>query len=403
MPKGARVLTKRGEAVIRAFHATAPPGVDVDDEHAEHVGPRSRQGSVASDAAGDEAAAAAAASATASAEASKAEARSAACYEVASAAGVRYVKPRDVFALDDLDMAAAVAGGDGEPTAASAEEPSPKPRAAIKKKGASKKRKAPASAPAAAPPPPPPPSPPPEALPATPSPDFRPPPRSGVSLKGAALANERVYVFARLHQMVHARLADARALCEAEAARRAKLAAEPHDVAEAIKADDEGEPPLEADDLAGRSDSDDGDDDAEMRRLRGRGYAGFLEVVAMLLCGDVTKATFDDACRLLMGNDGYRVRALDKLARAAVDAMRALAADDTLKPLFDAPLDAFAPTEIGAAKKKALLTAAPALAGEDVYGVRVDRDADGRAVKLHVEFHGSMPEIPEDVDLMVPS
>ena len=42
----------------------------------------------------------------------------------------------------------------------------------------------------------------------------------------------------------------------------------------------------------------------------------------MLLCGDVNKATYDDACRLLVGTEAFRVRALDKMCRAAVEAMR---------------------------------------------------------------------------------
>ena len=100
---------------------------------------------------------------------------------------------------------------------------------------------------------------------------------------------------------------------------------------EAIRADDDGECEVEEE---VRSDSEDLEADGEMARLRSRGYAGFLELVAMLLCGDVNKATYDDACRLLVGTEAFRVRALDKMCRAAVEAMRSLAADDTLKPLI---------------------------------------------------------------------
>merc|ERR1712072_1078311 len=133
---------------------------------------------------------------------------------------------------------------------------------------------------------------------------FTPRPASRVSGTGIALANERVYVFARLHQMIYSRLLEAKGLCEAEKDRQDRLAAEPHQVLEAISADADG----------------------EMARLRSRGYAGFLELVAMLLCGDVNKSTYDDACRLLVGTEAFRVRALDKMCRAAVEAMRSLAA-----------------------------------------------------------------------------
>jgi len=131
---------------------------------------------------------------------------------------------------------------------------------------------------------------------------FTPREPSRVSGTGIALANERVYVFARLHQMIYSRLLEAKGLCEAEKDRQDRLAAEPHQVLEAIRADDDGECEVEEE---VRSDSEDLEADGEMARLRSRGYAGFLELVAMLLCGDVNKSTYDDACRLLVGTEAF--------------------------------------------------------------------------------------------------
>ena len=118
-----------------------------------------------------------------------------------------------------------------------------------------------------------------------------------------------------------------------------------------------------------RSDSEDLEADGEMARLRSRGYAGFLELVAMLLCGDVNKATYDDACRLLVGTEAFRVRALDKMCRAAVEAMRSLAADDTLKPLISSE---HATETVGDldARKAALAKGAPNWWGRFVSSVR---------------------------------
>ena len=106
----------------------------------------------------------------------------------------------------------------------------------------------------------------------------------------------------------------------------------------------------------------------------------------------VTKAAFDDACRALLGNDGYRVRALDRLARATVDAMRALAADDTLKALFAEDPAADAPADVDA-RKKALLAAVPAMASDDLYRASVQRNDAGDAQHLVLEFLGPLPAI----------
>ena len=236
------------------------------------------------------------------------------------------------------------------------EDGSPAKKAPAKKKGA-KKRKKPSE---------------PEA---SKEPQFTPRPTSRVASTGVALANERVYVFARLHQMVYARLLDAKKLCEEQKARHDRLAAEPHAVIEAICADDDGECEVEEEE---RSDSESLEADGEIARLRSRGYPGFLELVAMLLCGDVNKSTYDDACRLLVGTEAFRVRALDKICRAAVEAMRSLAADDTLKPLSGA--DHATPTVAALdQRKQELAKECPQLSGDDLYRVRVERGADGAA------------------------
>mmetsp|Transcript_14847 Transcript_14847/g.51347 ORF Transcript_14847/g.51347 Transcript_14847/m.51347 type:complete len:672 (-) Transcript_14847:48-2063(-) len=392
LPRGSRVITKRGDAVVVAFHADAPEGAAV--EGADDGDAGSGEGVTEAPDDGDSAAPrprSASLESLGDAPAPAAEARADCCYEVRLADGPRFLRPRDVFALDDLDMAPladALAAEDASNAAAAAVEAaqasSPKPASKASKKGGGSKKKRGAAKGAAA------------ADDAAPGVPFVAPPRSALAQAGAALANERVYVFARLHQMVYARLADARALCEAETARQRRRAAEPHDVADAIRADDDGEPAARADDDGdGGRKSDDGGDDgtgSEVERCCARGYAGFLELVAMLLCGDVTKAAFDDACRALLGNDGYRVRALDRLARATVDAMRALAADDTLKALFAEDPAADAPSDVDA-RKKALLAAVPAMASDDLYRASVQRNDAGDAQHLVLEFLGPLPAI----------
>ena len=386
LPRGARVLTMRGEGVVLAFHAVAPANVTVETDavaplnEADTYG-RSRAASIASsqnendtpgrDRSASVANAAAAASATAASEAATAEARPTACYEIRVEQGpARYVRPADVFALDDLDMGfveEAIAEEDG----------SPAKKAPAKKKGA-KKRKKPSE---------------PEA---SKEPQFTPRPTSRVASTGVALANERVYVFARLHQMVYARLLDAKKLCEEQKARHDRLAAEPHAVIEAICADEDGECEVEEEE---RSDSESLEADGEIARLRSRGYPGFLELVAMLLCGDVNKSTYDDACRLLVGTEAFRVRALDKICRAAVEAMRSLAADDTLKPLSGA--DHATPTVAALdQRKQELAKECPQLSGDDLYRVRVERGADGAANSLILDWLGPLPDpLEDDMDM----
>ena len=363
------MLTMRGEAVVLAFHAVQPPNTEMEPDvfaplnEADTYG-RSRAASIASsqDNADAEANAAAAASATAASEARAEEARPTACYEVRGESGPsKFVRPSDVFALDDLDMGFVESVEEEKPT---------------KKKGSKKRKKTSQEEP-------------------LPDVKFTPREPSRVQGTGVALANERVYVFARLHQMIYSRLLEAKGLCEDEKERQDRLAAEPHQVLEAIRADDDGECEVEEE---VRSDSEDLEADGEMARLRSRGYAGFLELVAMLLCGDVNKSTYDDACRLLVGTEAFRVRALDKMCRAAVEAMRSLAADDTLKPLISSE---HATETVGDldARKAALAKECPQLSGDDLYRVRVDRGSDGAADKLVLDWLGPLPEFDEDVDM----
>ena len=95
----------------------------------------------------------------------------------------------------------------------------------------------------------------------------------------------------------------------------------------------------------------------------------------MLLCGDVNKSTYDDACRLLVGTEAFRVRALDKMCRAAVEAMRSLAADDTLKPLVDFRARDGDGGDLDS-RKAALAKECPHLSGDE--RVRVERGGGRR-------------------------
>lgn len=307
--------------------------------------------------------------------------------------------------------------------------------------------------------------------------------KSPAAVRGRVFADERLYVFARLYQMIYERLADARQLCARESRRKERQAQEPHEVIDAVAADEQGEPPAESESdeepeesdgvvcsagtnpqpplaagappsaspapaAANKAAASNGastanptnngkgvgivpqlslsplyDFDEEIQRCCQKGYAGFLELVAMLLCGDVNKSTFDDACRELLGNDGYRVRAIDRLARATVDAMRALASDDAFKALRDvlgddddddtsspvakrsSPRGVQEHTEylsmdgtthtftslshIHAAARRELVASTPSLAGEDLYRVCVNRDSDGDPLSLTFKYIGA--------------
>jgi len=263
---------------------------------------------------------------------------------------------------------------------------------------------------------------------------------SPVAVKGTVFANEKLYVFTRLFQMIYDRLIDAKRLCKIEADRKAKANAEPHQVIDAIAADEQGEPPAD-------SDSEDDDDyliprtfnangtlttfdssgkanatrpassnsqpsplsplfdfDEEIQRCCQNGYVGFLELVALLLCGDVNKSTFDDACRELLGNDGYSVRAIDRLARATVDVMRTLVTDDAFKALHNLPVNLADPsntknTSLDAIRRD-IGNYIPSMAGEDLYRVSVEREA-ADPVTLAFEFLGTLPENEDHPETIV--
>ena len=83
---------------------------------------------------------------------------------------------------------------------------------------------------------------------------------------------------------------------------------------------------------------------------------------------------------------------------SAVEAMRSLAADDTLKPLISSE---HATETVGDldARKAALAKECPQLSGDDLYRVRVERGSDGAADKLVLDWLGPLPEFDEDVDM----
>ena len=139
------------------------------------------------------------------------------------------------------------------------------------------------------------------------------------------------------------------------------------------------------------------DFDEEIQRCCQLGYAGFLELVAMLLCGDVNKSTFDDACREILGNEGYKVRAIDRLARATVDAMRAVNSDEAFSTLRDMEIYPSEP-DLGTsppffgvtdshAVRGQIKDLVPSMAGEDLYKVSIDR-IDGQPQAIAFEFLG---------------